>query len=64
MNVLTFAVVVALVATVGVLMWGIGSMAHGGSYDRKHSEELMFTRIGVQLIAFALIMLALFISFV
>lgn len=64
MSILTFAVVVALIATVAVLMWGVGSMAHGGSYDREHSEGLMFARIGVQLVAFTLILLALMVSFV
>lgn len=63
MDVLTFAVMVALAATVGVLLWGVGSMAHGGRYDREHSEQIMFTRIGVQVVAFVLILLALILSF-
>lgn len=63
MSVLTFAVLVALAAAVGVLLWGVGSMAHGGKYDREHSEGIMFTRIGVQIVAFVLILLALFLSF-
>ncbi len=46
MSLLTITVVLALIATVVTLAWGLGSMAVGGSYDAKHSEQLMFTRIG------------------
>lgn len=63
MNILTLAVILALVATVAVLFWGLGSMAHGGTYDREHSEKLMFTRVGVQAVAFILIVLALIFTF-
>jgi hypothetical protein len=63
MNILTMTVVLALVAVIATLVWGIGSMAHGGSYDREHSEQIMFTRVGIQAAAFALIVVALFFSF-
>jgi hypothetical protein len=59
MNILTLMVVLALIATFAALVWGVGSMAHGGSYDDKHSEEIMFTRVGLQALAFVLIVLAL-----
>ena len=62
MNILTLMVIVALIATLGVLIWGVGSMAHGGTYDREHSDQIMFTRIVVQAIAFALIVLAIIYS--
>ena len=62
MDILVMAVVMALVLAVGSLIWGLGSMAHGGSYDEEHSEKIMFTRVGIQAIAFALIIVALFIS--
>ncbi len=55
MNIITMLVVLALIAAVGTLVWGVGSMAHGGSYDREHSEKIMFTRIGIQAVAFILI---------
>ncbi len=55
MSLLTLIVVLALIATVATLAWGLGSMAIGGSYDAKHSEQLMFTRISIQ--AFAVVML-------
>ncbi len=55
MSLLTTVVMLALLATVVTLLWGVGSMAMGGSYDDKHSEQIMFTRIGIQ--GFAVIML-------
>ena len=58
MNLLTLLVVLSLVAVVAALFWGVGSMAHGGSYDREHSEQIMFTRIGIQAVAFILIVIA------
>jgi len=60
MNILTTAVILALIGVVATLVWGVGSMAHGGTYDREHSEKLMFTRVGIQAAAFILIILALF----
>ncbi len=46
MNFLTLMVILALIAAVAALIWGVSSMAHGGSYDREHSEQIMFTRRG------------------
>lgn len=62
MNILTIIVVLALLFTVVALFWGVGSMAQGGDYDREHSEKLMFARVGVQAVAFTLIVLALLAS--
>lgn len=64
MSVLTMTVILGFVAAVATLVWGIGSMAYGGSYDREHSEELMFTRVGIQALAFSLIIFALIFSFI
>jgi hypothetical protein len=63
MDILTVVVILALVAVIATLAWGVGSMAHGGSYDREHSEQIMFTRVGIQALAFALVLLALIFSF-
>ncbi len=62
MNILTFFIILAMVITIGALFWGVGSMAHGGSYDDEHSEKLMFARVGLQAVAFTLIVLALALS--
>ena len=64
MNFLALIVILALIAAVAALIWGVSSMAHGGSYDREHSEQIMFTRIGVQAVAFVLIVIAVIYSLV
>ena len=64
MNFLPLIVILALIAAVAALIWGVSSMAHGGSYDREHSEQIMFTRIGVQAVAFVLIVIAVIYSLV
>ncbi len=62
MSLLTLTVVLALVATIVTLAWGVGSMAMGGTYDKEHSEQLMFTRIGIQTFAFVMLIVAVFLS--
>ena len=48
MTILTVVIVIALLATVGTLLWGIVSMAKGGEFDQHHSHQLMFARVGLQ----------------
>ena len=62
MSVFTLMIVFALIATIVTLAWGIGSMAVGGNYDEKHSEQLMFARIALQTLAFVLLLVAVFFS--
>lgn len=60
MNTTMFVLIVmALLATVVSLAWGIGSMAHGGKYDAEHSQPLMTSRVVFQGIAFLLLLMAL-----
>ncbi|VAW58381.1 hypothetical protein MNBD_GAMMA11-2996 [hydrothermal vent metagenome] len=63
MDIVTVTVILALIVTVGALVWGVGSMAHGGTYDREHCEQLMFARIGIQAVAVILVVLAVAFSF-
>ena len=58
MDFMTLVVIVALVATVVVLFTGLSSMVKGGEYDRQHSGQLMFARVGFQAVAIILIVLA------
>jgi hypothetical protein len=58
MTVTTIAIL-ALVATLISLAWGVGSMAHGGKWDDDHSTQLMSMRVGFQLLAFVLILVVL-----
>ncbi|MDH3858260.1 MAG: HIG1 domain-containing protein, partial [Gammaproteobacteria bacterium] len=62
MDILNVVIVAALLMTVGLIGTGIWSMAHGGEFDRKHSTQLMFARVGMQGITFLLLLLAIFLA--
>ena len=59
MTLLTSVIVIALLATVGTLLWGIVSMAQGGEFDQHHSHQLMFARVGLQGITLLFLLIAL-----
>ena len=62
MDVLTIVIVACLVLTAVILFMGVGSMAQGGEYDEKHSEQLMFARVVMQAITLILLFVALYIA--
>jgi sugar phosphate permease len=62
MTLLTTVVVLAMVATLAVLMTGVGSMAHGGVFDRKHSTQFMAARVVVQGVAVVLMLIAVYLT--
>ncbi|VAW90782.1 hypothetical protein MNBD_GAMMA21-1305 [hydrothermal vent metagenome] len=62
MTILTILIMVALLATVVSLVWGIGSMAHGGRFDEKHSTQLMSARVILQGLVIVLMLIAFVIS--
>ena len=62
MDILTFLIICALVATIAALGSGIVSMMRGGESDLKHSSHLMWARVGLQGVAFALLVVALAIA--
>ena len=59
MTILTVLVMIAMVLTVVTMTTGIASMAHGGEFDRRHSLQLMFARVGIQGVALLLLVIAL-----
>ena len=59
MNLLTTAIVLAMLATVAALGFGIVSMVRGGEFDREHSGQYMFARVGFQGLTLALLLVAL-----
>ena len=59
MNTLTVIVVIGLVVSAGALLSGIVSMAHGGDFDRRHSHQFMFARVGLQGITLLLMLVLL-----
>ena len=62
MNILSVLIVLALLLTIVVLGTGIWSMAHGGEFDRKHSTELMFARVGMQAVTLLLLFFAVYLA--
>ncbi len=62
MTLVTALILTALAATVISFGWGIGSMAHGGTYDDKHSEQLMSARVIFQAIAIVVLLAAVYFS--
>ena len=62
MSTMTVVIIAALIATVVALVLGIGSMARGGEFDEKHSEQFMFARVGLQGVTFLLLLLALYLA--
>ena len=62
MDLLTLVIVACLILTATILIIGVGSMAQGGAFDEKHSEQLMFARVGLQAITLLLLFVALYIA--
>jgi hypothetical protein len=62
MEVLNMAIIGALIMTIGLIGTGVWSMAHGGEFDRKHSTQIMFARVGMQGVTFLLLLLAVYLS--
>ncbi len=62
MSILTFVIILAMILTIAVLATGIGSMAHGDEFDRKHGVQLMFARVGMQGLTLLLLLIALYLA--
>lgn len=62
MNILTMVIMVALAVTIGLVGTGVWSMAHGGEFDRKHSTQLMFARVGMQGLTVLLLLFAVYLA--
>jgi preprotein translocase subunit SecG len=62
MSLLTVVIIVSMLLTVVVLVTGIGSMGVGGKFDEKHSEQLMFARVGLQGVTLLLLFFAIYLA--
>jgi len=62
MEFVNLLIVLALIATIVALGTGIGSMIRGGEFDRRHSTEFMFLRVGAQGAAVVLLLVALVVA--
>jgi hypothetical protein len=56
-NLLFVLLVIAMVGTLGVLFFGLFSMARGGEFDKRNANKLMRLRVLMQFIAVALFVL-------
>lgn len=54
---LFIALGIACLVVVAILLFGIGSFAKGGEFNRKHANRLMRLRIVAQFVAVLLILL-------
>jgi hypothetical protein len=55
-------VILALLATIGALIIGVGAMLRGGEYDKLHAEHFMSWRVGLQALTLVFLVLALFVG--
>lgn len=55
---LIFLMVLAMIATLGVLVLGLFAMARGGDFNAKYGNRLMWWRIRLQVAAVVLFALA------
>ena len=52
---LFYVVAIACLIVLGILMFGIGSFAKGGDFNRKHANRIMRYRVAAQFVAVILI---------
>ncbi|MDX1460430.1 MAG: HIG1 domain-containing protein [Xanthomonadales bacterium] len=60
MDLLTVIIILALLATVVALLFGLTSMGQGGSFDKDFGTGFMWARVGLQAVAVLLLVVALF----
>jgi hypothetical protein len=59
MNVLTILLLLAMAATLGVLIVGLAGFFAGGEFNRKYSNKLMRARVALQALALLLLLAVL-----
>jgi ABC-type anion transport system duplicated permease subunit len=57
---LFIVIAIAMLGVVAILLFGIGSFAKGGAFNRKYANKAMRWRIGAQFVAVCLILLFVF----
>jgi len=53
---LFYVVILACVAVLGILIFGVGTFGKGGEFNRKHANRIMRWRIGAQFVAVLVIL--------
>lgn len=59
MNVLTLLLIIAMAATLGVLIVGLAGFFQGGEFNRKYGNRLMRARVTLQAVAVLMLLLVL-----
>jgi len=54
---LFWAMCIAVLVVLGILMLGMGSFGKGGEFNRKNANKIMRWRVGAQFVAVLLILL-------
>lgn len=62
MNILTVLLLIAMIATLGVLIVGLGGFFQGGDFNRKYGNKLMRARVALQALAILLLLAVLITS--
>lgn len=62
MGLLTTLLLVAMLATLAVLVVGLIGFFHGSEFNRKYGNKLMRARVALQAVAVALLLLVLMTS--
>ena len=57
MNTLLVLLLIAMIAVVGVLIFGLIAMAKGGEFNRKYGNKMMRWRVAIQAFAVGLIVI-------
>lgn len=59
MNILLVLLLIAMIAVVGVLVFGLIAMAKGGEFNEKYGNRMMRWRVALQ--AFAVVLIVIFV---
>ncbi len=59
MNLLTVVIILALIAVIVALLFGLMSLGQGGSFDKDFGTRFMWMRVGFQGLAIGLLIVAL-----
>jgi Hypoxia induced protein conserved region len=59
MTILTTLLIIAMAATLGVLIVGLVGFFQGGEFNRKYGNKLMQARVALQAVAVLLLLLVL-----
>lgn len=60
MDLLSAVIVLALLATILVMMIGLFAMGQGGALDKMVSARMMWARVAIQAVAILLLILAVY----